>query len=94
MTISAAASSVTTDLTPEQIRSAVGRFLARYVDDPAILAGDRLLTGGKLDSLAAVELIAHLERRFGVKVLNEDLEIENFDSIDAITALVLRKLGR
>jgi acyl carrier protein len=90
MTGSAAA----TDLTPAEIRTTISRFLARYVDDPAILDGGRLLTGGMLDSLAAVELIAHLERRFCVQVCNEDLEIENFDSIDAVTALVLRKLAR
>jgi methoxymalonate biosynthesis acyl carrier protein len=78
-------------LTPELIRAEVARFLSRYVDDPHTLESERLLTGGLLDSLAAVELIGHLERRFGVSVLDDDLEIENFDSLAAVTAFVVRK---
>ncbi|MFJ4680410.1 MULTISPECIES: acyl carrier protein [unclassified Kitasatospora] len=76
---------------PAQIRSEVARFLSRYVDDPASLEAEHLLTGGLLDSLAAVELIGHLERRFGVRVLDHDLEVDNFDSLAAITAFVARK---
>jgi acyl carrier protein len=94
MTTAAAASSVTADLTPMEIHTIINRFLARFVDDPEVLSRDRLLTGGMLDSLAMVELIAYLEKRFGFPVLDEDLEIENFDSIDAITALASRKLAR
>lgn len=94
VSVTGSASAAAGDLVPERIHAAVTRFLARYVDDPAILAGGRLLTGGMLDSLAAVALIAHLESAFGVQVLDEDLEIENFDSLDAITSLVTRKLAR
>jgi acyl carrier protein len=73
------------------VRAAVTRFLARYVDDTTLLQQHGLLTGGVLDSLAAVELLAHLERQFGITVDNEDLEIDNFDSVDAIVAFVGRK---
>lgn len=76
----------------EAIRDIVVAFLARYVDDEAVLHQDRLISDGWLDSLAAVGLIAHLERSFDLEVADEDLDIENFDSLDAITALVARKL--
>ncbi|MEZ0066893.1 acyl carrier protein [Streptacidiphilus sp. MAP12-20] len=79
---------------PDEVRAVVTRFLSRYVDDPQSLVGVRLLTGGLLDSLAAVELIGHLERTFGLVMLDEDLDIDNFDSLDAITAFVGRKLDR
>jgi acyl carrier protein len=76
----------------ESVRASVAEFLARYVDDVSLLARDGLLTGGVLDSLAAVELIGHLERRFDLDVLDEDLEVENFDSLPAIVGFVGRKL--
>ena len=79
-------------LTPESIRSVVITFLARYVDDPDELERERLLTGGILDSLAAVGLIAYLERKFDVTVVDEDLEIDNFDSLGAIVDFIGRKL--
>ncbi|GED10742.1 acyl carrier protein [Cellulosimicrobium cellulans] len=74
------------------LRRAVHGYLARYVDEPASLEQENLLTGGVLDSLAAAGLISFLERRFGVVVADDDLEIENFDSLDAITAFVRSKL--
>lgn len=73
------------------VRREVTTFLARYVDDTSLLERDRLISAGLLDSLAAVELIGHLERRFGVEVLDEDLDIEHFDSVAAVVAFVLRK---
>ncbi|MFD6091117.1 acyl carrier protein [Oerskovia sp. NPDC060338] len=76
----------------EAIRMVVRAFLARYVDDPEALEQDRLLSDGVLDSLAAAGLIAHLERRFDLEVTDIDLEIENFDSLDAITTFVRTKL--
>ncbi|WP_327004487.1 acyl carrier protein [Dactylosporangium sp. NBC_01737] len=90
MTISSAPST-----TPDQatIRGVVTRFLARYVDDTTLIDNERLITGGLLDSLAAVELIAQLERQFALTVDDEDLDIENFDSVAAIVAFVGRKVG-
>ncbi|WP_169165673.1 acyl carrier protein [Cellulomonas taurus] len=76
------------------IRSVVVAYLSRYVDDEAVLHQDRLISAGWLDSLAAVGLIGHLERSFGLEVADEDLDIANFDSLAAITALVTRKLDR
>lgn len=78
----------------DTVQAAVTRFLARYLDDVALLGGDSLLTAGILDSLATVELIAFLEREFQIAVIDDDLQIENFDSISAIVALVERKRPR
>jgi len=75
------------------VQAVVTRFLSRYVDDAALLEEDHLITGGLLDSLAAVELIALLERQFAVVVQDDDLEIANFDSVPAIVAFVCRKVG-
>jgi acyl carrier protein len=52
-----------------------------------------LVTGGILDSLASLKLAGFLEKEFGVKVQSYELNVDNFDSLGAIAALVLKKLG-
>ncbi|MCX4670928.1 acyl carrier protein [Streptomyces sp. NBC_01381] len=75
----------------EAVRSRVLEYLLRYVDDPSELEGMQLITGGVLNSLATVSLVGHLEKEFGVEVEDDDLEIENFDTVDSIVRFVQGK---
>ena len=50
-----------------------------------------LVGTGLLDSLALVELLAQLEETFGVSISTDDLELENFRSIDSIAGFVTRR---
>jgi acyl carrier protein len=50
-----------------------------------------LLASGLLDSVNLVELLLHLEEQFGFTVPFEQLEIENFRSVNTITELVESK---
>jgi acyl carrier protein len=52
-----------------------------------------LLETGILDSLGFVELLVHLEREFSFKITLEDVDIDNFRSVERIAAF-LRKNGR
>lgn len=52
---------------------------------------DDLLADGIIDSLGITELITFLERRYGIKVEDDDVEAENFRSIDSIVAFVEQK---
>jgi methoxymalonate biosynthesis acyl carrier protein len=47
-----------------------------------------LLQAGVLDSLKLVELLLHLEQRFGLTVAMEELDTEDFRSIHSIARLV------
>ena len=47
-----------------------------------------LVTTGRLDSVGVVELLLQLEKRFGLRVDIEDLEIEHFRSIATIAAFI------
>src|ERR1700758_2031417 len=47
-----------------------------------------LLQAGILDSLALIQLLVHLEERFGVKIPLDELEIEDLRSISSIARLV------
>jgi acyl carrier protein len=56
------------------------------VDPPG--ADVDLFDEGILDSLAFVELLLHLERAFGLAVMVDDLELENFKSIARIASFI------
>jgi acyl carrier protein len=54
---------------------------------------ESLLDRGVIDSIGMLELISHLEREYGIKVSDEDLLPENFDSVCGIANYVARKLA-
>jgi len=72
-------------------RARIRTFLERFSDDDEWLDGSALLTGGVLDSMMAVQLVAFLEGTFGITVEDEDLELANFDSVDGMVGLLARK---
>ena len=45
-----------------------------------------LLSAGILDSLAILQLVAYIEDQFGIKIPDEDVVFENFQSINALNA--------
>lgn len=47
-----------------------------------------LIDDGVLDSFDIISIVSALEETFGVSVSEDDLETENFNSVDAILALV------
>jgi acyl carrier protein len=47
-----------------------------------------LLAAGIMDSLALVELLLRLEQTFGAGVSIDDLELDNFRSLDSIAGFV------
>jgi acyl carrier protein len=59
---------------------------ALHLDVPAF--DTDLFDTGVLDSLAFVELLLQLEREFGVTTSVDDLESDNFRSIDTIAEFV------
>jgi acyl carrier protein len=52
-----------------------------------------LLSAGIVDSLGILRLVAFMEERFGVKVPDEDVVFENFQSIKAMAGYVSQRLG-
>ena len=52
---------------------------------------DNLLLTGRLDSLAVMSLVAFIETEFQIAVPFEEVLIENFETVDAITAYVSAK---
>ena len=70
----------------------VTRFGASEVEKLA--EEDSLLDAGLIDSVSMIELISHLEKEFEIRVDEDDMIPENFDSISAISRYVDSKKGR
>ena len=68
----------------------VDNFLFGQHDTPLSDDGS-LLEQGVIDSTGMLELVSFLEKRFGIKVEDEDLVPENLDSIASLVEFLERK---
>ena len=66
-------------------------FLSRYLGSRTLLEDDDIFALGFISSVVAVQFVLFLEKEFGVKIENEDLDLDNFRSIAAMSGLIERK---
>jgi methoxymalonate biosynthesis acyl carrier protein len=71
----------------------VREFVSRFFRGHELKDGEDMFATGFVNSMFAMQLVQFVEQTFGVSVESEDLEIDNFRSIDAIVALVEREQG-
>lgn len=72
------------------IRQFVLEKLARAKKIDHIDDQDNLIENGTIDSMGIMQLVAYLEGTFSVKVNDEDIVPENFESLDVITSYIER----
>lgn len=60
-------------------------------DESLLGDADSLTAQGILDSTGALELVTHLQERYGVTVQDEELHPDNLDSVEKIAAFIERK---
>jgi len=75
------------------IKQAVRQFISSAVRLPDLGDDDNLFESGIVNSLFAVQLMTFVEKTFGIEVEADDLDIENFKSLNATTHFVVRKNG-
>jgi acyl carrier protein len=71
-----------------RIRHYISKAVAEEIDDE-----DDIFALGVINSLFAMQLVQFLENEFSITAEREDLNINNFCSIAAMTNFVLKKLG-
>lgn len=76
------------------IKETVKRFILRSINFTHLEDDDNLFESGIVNSLFAVQLMTFIEKTFYIEVEMADLDIENFKSLNATTAFVLKKHGR
>jgi methoxymalonate biosynthesis acyl carrier protein len=76
------------------IKETVRNFIVSSISIKGLKDDDDLFESGIVNSLFAVQLMTYIEKTFGIEVGMDDLEIENFKSLNATTDFVLKKNGR
>lgn len=70
----------------------VRNFLGDFFDVSGVADDDNIFELGLVNSLFAMQLVNFIEQEFDVTVDNDDLDIQNFKSVSAISALINSKL--
>jgi methoxymalonate biosynthesis acyl carrier protein len=78
----------------ESVKTQVRNFISHSTQISALDDDDNLFESGIVNSLFAVQLMTFVEKTFAIDVEMEDLDIENFKSLNATAAFVMRKAGR
>jgi acyl carrier protein len=79
----------TTDTTETKIKE----FLSRFFKSHDLKPDEDIFALGFVNSLLAMQLVAFVEKEFAIRVEDQDLDLDNFRSIHAISELVTRKRG-
>lgn len=69
----------------------VDNFL--FGQDDGLTEDASFLETGLIDSTGVLELVAYLEKTYGIKVNDDELTPDNLDSINSIAAFLQRKLA-
>jgi acyl carrier protein len=77
---------------PTQLK--IKEFLSRFFKNHDLGPAEDIFALGFVNSLLAMQLVAFVEKEFAIKVEDEDLDLDNFRSIQAISGLVARKGGQ
>ncbi|MHC4323741.1 MAG: acyl carrier protein [Planctomycetota bacterium] len=77
----------------ERIREFVKKNLSVYDDDTVLDDDDNIFELGFVDSPFAIQLVCFIEEEFKIKVGDNDLDIDNFTSVNRIAEFVSRKKG-
>jgi acyl carrier protein len=75
------------------IKETVKRFILSSISIAKLDDDDNLFESGIVNSLFAVQLMTYIEKTFSIEVGMDDLDIENFKSLNATAAFVLKKNG-
>ncbi len=59
--------------------------------DTTVNSRTLLLEEKIIDSMGVMELIAFIEANFGIEFTDEDLTVENFETLEAIIKIILKK---
>ncbi len=79
----------------DEIKKTVRKFIMEEFlpgEDPNELADSTpLITGGILDSIATLKLVAYLEEEYRIEIAAHEADTENLNTIDSIARLVQSK---
>ena len=76
----------------EQDKLKIRSFLSRFFRAEAIKDDDDFFAQGFVNSLFAMQLVMWVEKEFDISIEDQDLDIQNFNTVNAVAGFVERKL--
>ena len=73
------------------VKETVRNFINNSINIDGLGDDENLFESGIVNSLFAVQLMTFVERSFGIEIGMEDLDVENFKSVNATAAFINRK---
>lgn len=75
------------------IRHALRTYIASAIRTSALADDTDIFEAGLVNSMFAMQILLFIEKTFALTVGNDELDLANFRSVDAMTAFVERKLA-
>ena len=77
----------------DERKAHIKQFLSRFFRNHELRDDEDIFALGFVNSLLAMQLVAFIEKEYSLTVEDEDLDLDNFRTIDAIDALIERKVA-
>ncbi|MCA9942025.1 MAG: acyl carrier protein [Ardenticatenaceae bacterium] len=74
-----------------EIKQQIRTFLAKHFKDYNLKDDEDIFSLGFVNSLFAMQIVLFVEQQMAITIANEDLELDNFRTINAMTNLILSK---
>lgn len=75
----------------DERKTKIKEFLARFFRNHELKDDEDIFALGFVNSLLAMQLVSFVEKEFSVEIDDDDLDLDNFRTINNIDALVAKK---
>lgn len=75
----------------EDRKAKIKEFLSRFFRNHQLRDDDDIFSLGFVNSLLALQLVTFLQSEFGIAIDDEDLDLNNFNTVNHMDALIERK---
>ena len=75
----------------KEVRTKIKKFLSQYFGNHVLQDDEDIFAIGFVNSMFAMQLVLFIEKEFHISIENEDLELQNFRTINAMVSLLERK---
>jgi len=75
----------------KETKAKISNFLGQYFGNHELQDDEDIFALGFVNSMFAMQLVLFIEKEFQVPIENEDLDFENFRTINAMANLIERK---
>ncbi|MBD2183507.1 acyl carrier protein [Planktothrix sp. FACHB-1355] len=76
----------------QEISTKIKAFLSKFFRNYDLQPDEDIFAVGFVNSMFAMQLVLFIEQEFQIAIENEDLEFDNFRTIDAMTRLIDKKM--